>query len=62
MSSQPERGLASFMFHPYEFITKVDWDIVNFSHGANGQAREGVIASDVVLKQAQPAKHGEGIG
>jgi hypothetical protein len=23
------------MFHPYEFITKVDWDIVNFSYGAH---------------------------
>ena len=35
MSSQPEGGVVSFMFHPYEFITKVDWDIINFPHGAN---------------------------
>ena len=35
MSSQPEGGVVSFMFHPYEFITKVDWDIINFAHGDN---------------------------
>ena len=35
MSAQPEGGVVNFMFHPYEFITKVDWDIINFAHGAN---------------------------
>lgn len=33
-------GLLSTMVHPYEFVSTIDWDIVNFSNGARPEPEE----------------------